>query len=140
MVSLFYAFFEEKLEKRRKSPNPKLKGNKRVGGKVVKSEEIPQPEANKKQASWGKSRKIGEIPQPEAIKKQAGWGKSCKIGGIPQPGAKGKQAGWGKSWETSHKALVGFGRGEDSGAFVYHAQLSVWDDGFCAGTFATVGT
>nr|WP_325273006.1 hypothetical protein [Wujia sp.] len=46
----------------------------------------------------------------------------------------------GRKRKTSHKAPVGFGRGEDRGAFVYHVQLSVGDDGFCAGTFATVGT
>jgi len=44
-------------------------------------------------------------------------GKSRKTGRIPQPEAKGKQVNWAKSWEISHKAPIGFGRGEDSGAF-----------------------
>lgn len=51
------------------------------------------------------SRKVKVAPNIEIMEK------------IPQPEAIGKQVSWGKSWKTSHKALVGFGRGEDSGAF-----------------------
>ena len=86
-------------------------------GESWETRKIPQPEATGKQAGWGKSWKIGKIPQPEAKGKQAGWGKIWEIRKLPQPEAIGKQASLGKSWKTSHKALVGFGRGEDSGAF-----------------------
>ena len=89
---------------------------------------------------WVKSRKTGRIPQPEAKGKQAGWGKSWEIRKLPQPEAKGKQAGWAKSWEISHKAPIGFGRGEDSGAFRGSCTAFCGDDGYCAGTFATAGT
>lgn len=51
------------------------------------------------------SRKVKVAPNIEIMEK------------IPQPEAIGKQASWGKSWEISHKAPIGFGRGEDSGAF-----------------------
>ena len=93
-------------------PQPEAIGKQAGWGKSRKTGRIPQPEAIGKQACWGKSRKTGKIPQPEANKKQASGGKSRKIGKIPQPEAKGKQAGWGKSGKTSHKAPIGFGRGD----------------------------
>ncbi|RHO75745.1 hypothetical protein DW062_09810, partial [Clostridium sp. AF43-10] len=65
----------------------------------------------------GEKLETGKIPQPEAKGKQVGWVKSRKTGRIPQPEAIGKQVSWGKSGKTSHKAPIGFGRGEDSGAF-----------------------
>ena len=58
-------------------------------------------------------------PQPEAIEKQVNWRKNVKLATKPQ---------------------LASGVARTAGLFADHAQLSVWDDGFCAGTFATVGT
>jgi len=68
------------------------------------------------------------------------WGKSCKIEKIPQPEAAGKQVHWGEYVKLATKPQLASGVARTAGLFADHAQLSVWDDGFCAGTFATVGT
>jgi len=88
----------------------------------------------------GKSRKIGKIPQPEAAGKQADWGKSRKIRRIPHPEAVKKQVHWGENVKLAIKPQLASGVARTAGLFADHAQLSVWDDGFCAGTFATAGT
>lgn len=60
-----------------------------------------------------------ELPQLEAIEKQVNWRENVKPATKPQ---------------------LASGEARTAGLFADHAQLSVWDDGFCAGTFATVGT
>ena len=115
-------------------------GKQASGGKSCKTGKIPQPEAKGKQAGLGKSRKIGKIPQPEAAGKQADWGKSRKIRRIPHPEAVKKQVHWGENVKLAIKPQLASGVAGTAGLFVHHVQLSVGDDGFCAGTFATVGT
>lgn len=87
-----------------------------------------------------KSWKTGEIPQPEAKGKQAGWGKSWKTRELPQPEAAEKQVHWGENVKTVTKPQLASGVARTAGLFADHVRLSVGDDGFCAGTFATVGT
>ena len=93
--------------------------SKQVWGKVVKPEESP----NRK--PQGSKRVGGKVVKPEES---------------PNRKLKGSKRVGGKVGKPAIKPQLASGVAGTAGLFVHHVQLSVGDDGFCAGTFATVGT
>ena len=67
-------------------------------------------------------------------------GKVGKPGKSPNRKLQGSRRVGGKVGKPTTKPQLASGVAGTAGLFVYHVQLSVGDDGFCAGTFATVGT
>ena len=68
------------------------------------------------------------------------WGKVRKSEESPNWKLKGSKQIGGKVGKPTTKPQLASDVAGTAGLFVYHVQLSVGDDGFCAGTFATVGT
>ena len=88
----------------------------------------------------GKAGKPGKSPNRKPQGSKRGGGKAGKSGNSPNRKLRGSKQVGRKAGKSATKPQLASGVARTAGLFADHAQLSVWDDGFCAGTFATAGT
>ena len=113
-------------------------------GKLLQAGKLQQESSRSKASRKGKLLQAGKLQQESGRSKAS---RKVKVAPsievmeeIPQPEAVEKQVNWRKNVKPATKPQLASGVAGTAGLFVHHVQLSVGDDGFCAGTFATVGT